>query len=895
MPIRRLCHLALLLAVAASDSAGGGTAAGANIASKRRGVSRFTHAELQVLAHATRTRLRRVLRAEGAVLVTEIPGYSGATGDALDSLSDCFRRLKAAAADGRNSMTTLRGHPVTSPALLRRGVERWTLASATMAGTPQPLPDWATTACPDLIRPTQKLRSFIGLLLVSFAHSVDLAVAPADIEPAEVSAESQNPVSVPFRRLVGGAPPSRLATQAPAPAQVQRAALEELVRQGTLLEHFHRYVRADTAGTEAVVAGHTRPIEMHTDAGLLQALAVRWRSVEGAEDKEGVVGVAALEVELPGGLVVAAEEEAAGMSPPARGAGSDGAHAGGLLLLLGQASQEWLPRLHLRAAPHALAASTAVGSDRRGRGAERLVYGIMVLPPQDWSIALPGAPGNTTFGEWWRRAQQAVIGGSIRLAATSASRDEDSHGCLSTSLLRRQLQDQAETCPAGSIYCWMQCQKVPSSLPCRPDRAVCKSSTTGKICPEDTDHDPSCKPACPAPGSNATFEVLDAGERELNGGYRIQGMSGGKNAYVKPPAMIGAIRAQVAWDDYWESENFGRWVFFAPGYKGGSALYYSDSDSDVPPRTGWVVASGLSPAPTLNYSNPGGNSPHQPVRGYCSGALTDMHMLGFVWTGADNPCLIFFFRGFELTSATKFWGAAAITVVMGAIAEFLVALRRWESRLALPPRAPGARCNRRRTVRNGMRLVLYAVTRTIGYMVMLVTMTYSYELFIAVVVGLTLGHAIFNLSSSPGEDTTACCQASDSVLGRCEVRRPEARIAPLNGEHRLRFEVTGMRCESCCGTVQRAVESLGPAYTVMELTLATGILEVAVVFGSFAGSSSSDADDVCRAIRGVGFDAQLLASAAAAVAPTARGRTSAQDASTSGAWATASVAARDQA
>ena len=59
-------------------------------------------------------------------------------------------------------------------------------------------------------------------------------------------------------------------------------------------------------------------------------------------------------------------------------------------------------------------------------------------------------------------------------------------------------------------------------------------------------------------------------------------------------------------------------------------------------------------------------------------------------------------------------------------------------------------------------LLLYAFQVTAGYLLMLVSMTYHVPLFFCVVLGLTLGHAIFSVYSSDGggkitAGTTACC------------------------------------------------------------------------------------------------------------------------------------------
>ena len=52
---------------------------------------------------------------------------------------------------------------------------------------------------------------------------------------------------------------------------------------------------------------------------------------------------------------------------------------------------------------------------------------------------------------------------------------------------------------------------------------------------------------------------------------------------------------------------------------------------------------------------------------------------------------------------------------------------------------------------------LFAVQATLGYFLMLIAMTYQGELFIAVIFGLSLGHAAFNVSAPVSESADACC------------------------------------------------------------------------------------------------------------------------------------------
>jgi len=57
---------------------------------------------------------------------------------------------------------------------------------------------------------------------------------------------------------------------------------------------------------------------------------------------------------------------------------------------------------------------------------------------------------------------------------------------------------------------------------------------------------------------------------------------------------------------------------------------------------------------------------------------------------------------------------------------------------------------------------LFALNIGSGYLAMLVAMTYSVELFICMVLGLVMGHAIFNTEAAVGESVDPCC-ASQAI------------------------------------------------------------------------------------------------------------------------------------
>merc|ERR1712029_472405 len=69
-------------------------------------------------------------------------------------------------------------------------------------------------------------------------------------------------------------------------------------------------------------------------------------------------------------------------------------------------------------------------------------------------------------------------------------------------------------------------------------------------------------------------------------------------------------------------------------------------------------------------------------------------------------------------------------------------------------------------------IALFGVNIASGYFAMLVAMTYSVELFICMIVGLVIGHGIFNTGAVVGESVDPCCAsqrdapASESLLKR---------------------------------------------------------------------------------------------------------------------------------
>jgi len=232
-----------------------------------------------------------------------------------------------------------------------------------------------------------------------------------------------------------------------------------------------------------------------------------------------------------------------------------------------------------------------------------------------------------------------------------------------------------------------------------------------------------------------------------------------------------------------------------------------------------------------------------------------MHMTGFVTASEEHPCLILLFPEWVLSDAARFWIAVAGTVMAGILAEGLVAFRRWHMDSMSRSKSP-------RWFQKAQKIVLYAAGRTLGYLVMLVTMTFSVELFAAVILGLSLGHLLFNLETAVGADLTACCQAgsvpkqhaatrsSGNELTPCDVMSLE----PAATMRRVQLLVQGLRCEACIATVRGAMMTVETVRLGEGPDLSSGVVEIYVPAESAHGDHVTQ---VLEALDSVGFSAKV--------------------------------------
>ena len=154
---------------------------------------------------------------------------------------------------------------------------------------------------------------------------------------------------------------------------------------------------------------------------------------------------------------------------------------------------------------------------------------------------------------------------------------------------------------------------------------------------------------------------------------------------------------------------------------------------------------------------------------YCYGS-TSMYMHGFQWQG--TTCVAYLFPSWVLNTPGKFAAAAIGTIFFGILLEASIYLRRiftsYVSTKAASGQGLGATGATGKWKYTLASAGTYMVQLTLGYLIMLVIMTYSAPLFIAVIVGLGSGHILFTILRSRQEKKSCPCASS----------KQEARITP---------------------------------------------------------------------------------------------------------------------
>ena len=153
-----------------------------------------------------------------------------------------------------------------------------------------------------------------------------------------------------------------------------------------------------------------------------------------------------------------------------------------------------------------------------------------------------------------------------------------------------------------------------------------------------------------------------------------------------------------------------------------------------------------------------------------------MYMEGFEIAGqGENQCIMLFFDVFTLDTPLKFGFGCVFVFFLGFVIEVLIAFRRYLTKRANSS-PEGLTIPWQLAI-----LSIFALSLVLGYLAMLVAMTYSIELFICVVAGLVIGHGVFNLGTPVGETVDPCC-ASQNIATKNIEPITEIQLQPIEVE-----------------------------------------------------------------------------------------------------------------
>jgi Ctr copper transporter family len=123
---------------------------------------------------------------------------------------------------------------------------------------------------------------------------------------------------------------------------------------------------------------------------------------------------------------------------------------------------------------------------------------------------------------------------------------------------------------------------------------------------------------------------------------------------------------------------------------------------------------------------------------FCHGMFMTMSMSGFQWSlllDGGGDCLTYFAPAWKLDDRGKFQGAMVYTFLMAILTEglytFPILLEQQQPRF-LP-----------KHLRHLVDTIVYGIQRFMGYIIMLIAMMYSWELFMSVVLGHMVGKLLF--------------------------------------------------------------------------------------------------------------------------------------------------------
>ena len=240
-----------------------------------------------------------------------------------------------------------------------------------------------------------------------------------------------------------------------------------------------------------------------------------------------------------------------------------------------------------------------------------------------------------------------------------------------------------------------------------------------------------------------------------------------------------------------------------------------------------------------------------------------MYMSGFKMLprGSSTPCIVFLFSNWKINSDAKLVVSVVGSLLLGMSNSLL-----FDARRRLHSYEKACACQDDSSKRTpvgpfangtflGAKFFLVFSQLAVAYVLMLIAMTYVGIYFIAVVLGLTVGHVLSsarNIGAFSAE-LEPCCrdpfiETNDLERGEDDAGFSYGRLATA-GEKETTLLVKGMTCKSCVKTVRSALLSVRGVRCV-DVTLVVGGTSTVRVAGDAVSPSAA-----VGAVENCGFDA----------------------------------------
>jgi len=174
---------------------------------------------------------------------------------------------------------------------------------------------------------------------------------------------------------------------------------------------------------------------------------------------------------------------------------------------------------------------------------------------------------------------------------------------------------------------------------------------------------------------------------------------------------------------------------------------------------------------------------------FCRGMSMTMYMKGFQFTSFPNKnndkkadCLTFLFKNWKLDSPGKFSSAMVSTFLLAVLSEIITIHGQTRIREFLLSRKKN-----HIYIRKFVMTLLYGIEQCLGWALMLVSMTFSIELFVSVIFGIFVGKLLFPPSTT---------------------RTPTA-TTTINSSSRTTIDTTTSNNHICCPTSNRRTWGIG--------------------------------------------------------------------------------------